>query len=445
MKDKKEKVTHLLNGGRNVRDLLLDGVSDLPKKENMFRKAKLKSGIPVLMERIPGIHSVALTILAKVGSRNEDHSNNGISHFIEHLHFDGTKNRTQKEMSIEQDSIGAFVNAYTDREQTCYHIVMLDEFMEQGIDLLSDLFCNPLFDDQSVEKEKGVIAEEIKMFQDDPDRGVYELYYKNSLGKEGLGMPVIGTHENVSSFTRDTIMNFYKEKYTNENITIACCGNFDYDDLLFKLEKKFTFDNPVLKESSQRMNTPSFIGDYYIEERDTSHVYLVVGLKGLRFGDNKESRAFELLNSIVGGGVSSRLWQNLREDKGLVYSTYSYIHSFSDTGLFAVYAATGKDNYKRVIAEIMNELVAIKNNITEEDLTRAKKQFRGHYKQSLDMPLHRALSIMDQEIHFKSYKYPEQVMKIMESIGITEVKDIAEKVLSSSMYSATILGPVKHP
>lgn len=432
----------LLLEGANIKNFLTQNLNE-SEESDLFVKRYLKNGIPVSIERLPGSRSTALAIWVKMGSRYETLSNNGMSHFIEHLFFDGTTNRSQKDIAFEIDSIGGTLNAWTSKENTCFYTVVLNEFLETGTDILCDMISNSLFENSSIEKEKGVISEEIKGSVDNPRHLIYDLLYRNTWGDKGLGMPIPGPIENVVLFTREDLVKFYKKYYTSDNIIITCSGDVDPDKLVKMLDERLDLRERLLTEDYQEVEKPELISDYRVHDKDISDVYICVGLKSIAFNKLSEDLTFSLFNSVLGSGVSSRLWQKVREERGLVYSINSSLSQYRDVGLFDIYAATSSKSYKEVLNIILEELKTIKATITEDDLIRAKNQFRGQYKMQLDYPYYRMSDIGSQEIYYGKYASPDKTLSIMDKITLTDVKVIVEKFFTDEPYSVTVLGPVK--
>jgi predicted Zn-dependent peptidase len=341
----------------------------------MFKKEYLENGIPVVMEPFKTVRSVAVGVWVKVGSRYEPREENGISHFLEHMFFKGTKKRDTRDIAVEIDSMGGDLNAFTSREHTAFYIKVLDEYLDKGIDLLSDILVNSVFPEDELEKEKKIVREEIKMVEDTPDDYVHDLFNLTVWGEEGLGQSILGRRETVASFTREDILAHIRRYYGTKDIVISCAGNFVPGDLMKMLAKRF---GGLRHGSEPKKGTPpEFRRDIRVYTKDMSEAHICVGVPGLS-QTSDERYAFFLLNTVLGAGVSSRLFQEIREKRGLAYSVYSFTSSYVDTGLWGVYAGVSKRRIREVAEVIISEMLDLKNTLTDTELERAKKHLKGN-------------------------------------------------------------------
>ena len=341
----------------------------------MFKKIHLENGIPVVMEQIKDVRSVALGIWVKVGSRNEPPDKNGISHFLEHMFFKGTQKRSAKDIAIDTDSIGGDLNAFTSRESTTFYIKVLDEYFEKGNELLSDIFLHSAFPENDVEKEKGIIKEEIKMVEDTPDDYIYDLFNLAIWGDEGIGQAVLGKRSTIKTFKREDLLSHIKKYYGTKDTVMACAGNFEFDKLIDMLNHSFG----SLRRGSEpeKGKAPVFNNKVTVHNKELSEAHICIGVEGIPVASDDRYVLF-LLNTILGAGVSSRLFQEIREKRGLVYSIYSYISAYLDTGVWAVYAGTGRKRVAQVMELIVKEMRELADNMTEIELERAKAQLKGN-------------------------------------------------------------------
>ncbi|HDH01593.1 MAG TPA: insulinase family protein, partial [Nitrospirae bacterium] len=336
----------------------------------MFKKEYLDNKIPVLLERIKGVRSVCLGIWVKVGSRYETKQKNGISHFLEHMLFKGTKRRSQKEIAVEIDSLGGDLNAYTSKETTTFYIKLLDDYLEKGTDLLMDIFLHSRLPEDEIEKEKGIVIEEIKMVEDTPDDYIHDLFSEYVWNREDIGLGILGTKKTVRSFTKKDLVEHIKKHYTTNNIVISCAGNIEHEEVLKGLNSSIgTISNDSKPHTCSK---PEFHHGTKVVSKDCAEVHLCIGTEGIAQG-SPERYAMLLMNTVIGAGVSSRLFQEIREERGLAYSVYSFTSSYHDSGLFGVYVGTGRNKYRQVIDIIRDELVNFKDTVSEDELTRAKK------------------------------------------------------------------------
>jgi predicted Zn-dependent peptidase len=405
----------------------------------MFRKEHLSNGIPVVMEPLKNMRSVALGIWVKVGSRNETPDKNGISHFLEHMFFKGTQKRTAKDIAIEIDSLGGELNAFTSKESTIFYVKILDEYIEKGIELLSDIFLHSTFPKEDIEKEKRIVKEEIKMVEDMPDDYVHDLFNQTIWGHAGLGQSVLGRRETVRAFTREDLISHIRKYYGTRDVIIACAGNFESESILVMLNKNLG----GLRRGSEpeKGTTPYFNNKVEVFQKELSEAHICLGVEGIPQA-SKERYSLSVLNTIFGAGVSSRLFQEIREKRGLAYSIYSFLASYFDTGIWGVYAGVSRKRVREVVELILEEINGLKNTLTEAELERAKNHLKGNIILGLESTGSRMNNIARQEIYHGRYYSPKEVMKEIDSTTLSHVRDLAEKLIKQESLSLTVYGPV---
>jgi predicted Zn-dependent peptidase len=406
----------------------------------MFKKEHLSNGVPVVTEALKNMRSVVVGLWVKVGSRNEPSEINGISHFLEHMFFKGTKKRTAKDIAFETDSLGGELNAFTSREATTFYIKVLDEFLEKGLELLSDVFLNSLFPEEDIEKEKKIIKEEIKMVEDTPDDYIHDLFNQTIWGHSGIGQPVLGRRETIRIFTRDDLMAHIRKYYGVKDIVISCAGNFDHMHLMALLNKNL--GNLRRGSEPERGAPPGFQSTMHVFSKQLSEAHLCLGFKGIHHA-SKDRYSLFTLNTILGAGVSSRLFQEIREKRGLAYAIYSFIASYSDTGLWGIYAGVSRKKVREVIELILQEMHHLKDTITESELQRAKNQLKGNIILGLESTSSRMNNIARQEIYHGRYFSPKEIMDEVDSITLKQIKDLAELIIRKDLLALTIYGPVQ--
>ncbi|MBI4690459.1 MAG: insulinase family protein [Nitrospirae bacterium] len=410
----------------------------------MFKKTYLENGIPVVMEQIKNSRAVALGIWVKAGSRNELPEKNGISHFLEHMFFKGTQKRSAKDIAIDTDSIGSDLNAFTSREGTTFYIKVLDEYLDKGCEILSDIFLHSTFPENDMEKEKGIVKEEIKLVEDTPDDYIHDLFNQAIWGDEGIGQPVLGKRETVKSFEREDLIDYLKKYYGTKDTVISCAGNFEVEALLDMLNRSLG----SLRRGSEPEKGPQpvFNGRINIHNKELSEVHLCIGLEGIPQASD-DRYILHLLNTILGAGISSRLFQEIREKRGLAYSIYSYITSYLDTGVWAVYAGTGRKKVTQVIELILKELRGLSDSVTDVELERAKSQLKGNLILGLESTSSRMQNIARQEIYYGRYYSPSEIMKEIDAIKLSRLKELSNKLAgqntSGLAFALTVLGPVQ--
>lgn len=406
----------------------------------MFTKRHLDNGIPIVMEQLKNFRSVILGIWVRVGSRNETRDKNGISHFLEHMFFKGTKKRTATDISIDIDSIGGDLNAFTSRENTAFYVKVLDEYIDKGTELLTDIFLHSTFLAEEIEKEKGVIKEEIKIVEDTPDDYIHDLFSKTVWGDTGLGQPVLGRRETIKAFTHADLISHVRKYYGTADTVVACAGNFEPDHVVNLLNHHLG----GLRRGSEPelFSPPAFKNETAIYPKDLSETHICFGVEGISYS-SEERYAIALLNSILGSSVSSRLFQEIREKKGYAYSIYSFVSSYIDTGFWAVYAGTGRKRAATVTDLIFKEMKNLHATISDVELRRAKDQLKGNLVLGLESTSSRMQSIARQEIYYGRYFSQKEIMKEVEAVTLAHAKELAKRLINDGKMSLTVLGPVK--
>jgi len=407
----------------------------------MFVKKHLENGIPVLMESFKTVRSVAIGVWVKVGSRYEAPDENGISHFLEHMFFKGTRKRTTKDIAIDIDSMGGDMNAFTSRENTAFYIKILDEYLESGIELLSDIFVNSVFPEDELEKEKKIIKEEIKMVEDTPDDYIHDLFNQTIWGLNGLGQSILGRRETVASFTRNDILSHIRKYYGTKDIVISCAGHFDPEGLMTLLARRFG----RLRQGSQPKEgaPPEFQRNVRIVAKDMAEAHICIGVPGIRHTDD-DRYAFYILNTVLGAGVSSRLFQEIREKRGLAYSVYSFTSSYKDTGLWGVYAGVSRKKIREAADLIIHEMLHLRETLTDSELERAKQHLKGNLILGLESTTSRMNNIARQEINFGKYMSPDEIIRSVDKVDPGEVKDLCDRLVKKHLFAATAYGPIRN-
>ena len=406
----------------------------------MYKKIILENGIPLLTEASKETRSVSIGIWIKVGARKESVKKNGISHFLEHMFFKGTKKRTAKDIAVEIDSLGGELNAFTSRETTTFYIKVMDEHIEKAVELIMDIFLNSTFPEEEIEKEKGIIFEEIKMVEDTPDDYIHDLFNKSIWGESGLGQPVLGSKETIGTFTRDIILEHIEKYYTTKNMVIACSGNFNEEMLIKKLNSSI---GTIKRDSTSGKDIcPEFNGQINIIPKKLSEVHICLGIKGIQQASEDRYKMY-LLNTILGAGVSSRLFQEVREKRGLAYSIYSFNVSYVDTGAWTVYAGTDKKQVSEVIDIIINQIKGLPDSVTIDDLERSKKQLKGNLILALESTSSKMINIAKQEIYYGRYFSPEDIINAVEAVTLEGLKEFSRGLIENSPFALTVYGPVK--
>jgi predicted Zn-dependent peptidase len=405
-----------------------------------YQKTVLDNGIKVITEKIPFLKSVSIGVWVVTGSRDEQPHENGISHFIEHLLFKGTEGRTAFDIAKEIDSVGGTLNAFTGREYTCFYAKVIDKNLPLAIDLLSDIFLHSLMDPKDVEKERMVILQEIKMVEDTPDDYIHDLFNRVCWGEHPLGFPIFGTSELVQSFSRDQIYHFFKEHFQPNRIIICAAGNLQHQEVVDWIEK--TFGQISKSDKVRERIRPNSISATNIWKRELEQVHFCLGTKGLQYNHSLRFASY-VLNTILGGGMSSRLFQEIRENRGLAYSVYSYLPTYIDTGLVVVYAGTNEGSFQEVIELILKEFVRLKKEpFKGGELETAKEQLKGNLLLSLESSDNLMTRLAKNEIYFESYLPVEKILKGIDGVGEEMAQSLASDIFDERFFCLTVLGPM---
>jgi len=406
----------------------------------MYIKHKLDNDIRIVAEEIKYVNSVSIGIWVKVGSRNENESNNGISHFIEHMLFKGTKNRTAKEIAGTIDKIGGQLNAFTSKECTCFYAKVLDTHFDIALDILSDMFFNSTFSENEIEKEKGVVLEEIGMYEDSPEDLVHDIFNQSVWSKNPLGMPILGTEKTLKSIKREDIIDYIDRNYTPENVVISVVGNFDKEHVLSEIKRVFS-KHKTTKKDKVTISEPVFTPIYKHKEKNTEQAHLCLGFKGFELS-NKYTYPLLVLNNIFGGAMSSRLFQKIREEKGLAYSVFSYPSSYTDCGILSIYAGMKPNQLDHVIELIIEEINQIKaNGISEEELYDSKEQIKGSYILGLESTSGRMNSIGKSELLLDKIYSPKEIIELIDAVTMDDINHVINLVFNIEKMGAAIIGP----
>ncbi len=403
---------------------------------------KLENGLRVISEYMPYSKSIAFGIFVKNGSRNEPEDLSGVSHFIEHMLFKGTGKRSQKNIAEDMDAIGGEINAYTAKEYTCYYMRVLDENIDSAMELLCDMFFNSVFDEKEMEREKNIIYEEIGMYEDQPDDVVVDRLHSEIWKNSSLGKPILGTRESVGNIDRNRLVKYFNENYRTENTVISFAGNIDRERTEYYANKYFgnRKNEKIYQYDTKAVYEPVFLNT----KKNIEQVHLCMNFEGLNiYDENRYTMA--LLNLAAGGGMSSRLFQSIREELGLVYSIYSYTSSYRDTGVFEICAELNPANTETVIKNILYNLEKMKNDaISEEKLDKLKIQLKSNIILGQE-GTGGTMSAMGRSIVLKNeYTDPETVLRKIEMVKAGDIKKLADKIFNINSFSISLAGNTKN-
>ncbi|MCH1623735.1 M16 family metallopeptidase [Ferdinandcohnia quinoae] len=403
----------------------------------MIKRYTCQNGVRIVLENIPTVRSVAIGIWIGTGSRNENDQNNGISHFLEHMFFKGTETRTAKEIAESFDSIGGQVNAFTSKEYTCYYAKVLDEHANFALDVLADMFFHSTFDEGELKKEKSVVYEEIKMYEDTPDDIVHDLLSKASYENHPLGYPILGTEKTLTTFNGDMLRQYMNDTYTPENVVVSVAGNID-EKFISEVEKYF--GKYSTKHEKQELRKPTFHSNTITRKKDTEQAHLCMGFNGLQIGD-KDIYNLIVLNNILGGSMSSRLFQEVREQRGLAYSVFSYHSSYKDNGMLTVYGGTGSNQLDLLFETIKDTLDKLKQEgITAKELKNSKEQMKGSLMLSLESTNSRMSRNGKNELLLKKHKSLDEIISEINEVNEQSVNEMTNRIFTDH-YSVALISP----
>ncbi len=411
-----------------------------------IRRTEFGSGLRVVTERMPGVRSVSLGFWVLAGSRDEAHRISGASHFLEHLLFKGTKRRTAEQIAQNFDAVGGDVNAFTGKEYTCYYARVLDRDLDMAVDHLSDMLQHSVIRTADLDAERQVILEEINMHEDSPEDVVHDLFTETLWPEHPLGRPILGTVATINAATRASVARFYRAHYVPGNLVVAAAGNLRHEDLLGMLRRRMSTGRELKPGGTSGWNlraakhTPDPSGRNLVKRRKTEQANICLGTNGLTRSD-PERFAFLVVNTALGGGMSSRLFQEVREKRGLAYSVYSYHAQYTEAGLFTCYAGCTPGRAEEVIGLLRRELANMRDGgLKLDEFERAKGHVKGSMVLSLEDPGGRMSRLGKSEISHGEILSVDQSLKRIQGVTLEDARRVAERVLSQPM-TLTVLGP----
>ena len=406
-----------------------------------LRRTRLPNGLLVLTESIPHVRSVSMGVWVNSGSRDEPLAINGISHFVEHMVFKGTTSRSAQQFAREADSIGGNFDAFTGKEGICFTVKVLDEHVPRALDLLADLVLHPTFTAEDITREQGVILEEIKMDEDNPDYLVHETFTQNFWKAHALGRPILGTARTVRAFNQQTVLNFYASRFTPRNMVFSAAGHLDHDVFVAQVAEQFSSLAAAGTAEPDRIPAPAATPHITLRSKKSlEQVQLCIGVTAPPV-NAPQRYAIYLLNSMLGGGMSSRLFQSVREERGLAYSIYSETSPFRDTGLLAIYAGTSTERTAEVLKLTMAELERIKfDQVSEAELKRAKDQLKSNIVLGLESSGSRMSNLARQEIYYGRFFSPEEIVAEVDAVTPAEIQALARDLFQPDAIAVTALG-----
>lgn len=411
----------------------------------MVNDTTFDNGVRLVTQQVPGMHTVSLGIWVSNGTRQEEPESNGVAHFIEHLLFKGTERRTARQISREIDSIGGMINAFTGYEYVCYYAKSLSRFLPQIADMLSDIFLNSTFPLEEIEKERNVVLQEIKMRDDAPEESIHDRFQTSFWQGNPLGRPILGTQDIIGAITRDAIIGHKDKWYRPSEIIISAAGGVSHQQLVDLLSVSFSSLKSGEPRRSVIKSDNSINGNLLeISERDLEQTLVCLGTCGLSASDPGRY-ALVLLNTILGGGMSSRLFQEIREKRGLAYSVYSYLTSYSDAGTLSVFAGTGRGSSKEVVGIVLDEMQRLKfEAVALDELDAAREQVKGKILMSLESSDSYMSRLARSYLYFGRYQPLDEVMAGFDAVTGSDIMMISERIFQESSLNIQLMGKVDH-
>ncbi len=411
----------------------------MDKQETTAKKTTLPNGLIVASEAMPQVRTAAVGIWVKSGSRVEPAEVNGISHFIEHMVFKGTERRTAEQIAQEADALGGHLDAFTAKEMVCFNMKVLDQHLAEAFDILTDLVTGPVFRDADIEKERAVITEEIKMEQDNPEYLVHELFSQNFWQGHAIGRPILGTVKTLGGFSHDVVERFHRRWYAPNQMVVSGAGHLEHERLVELVAERLGGLAPQtdgsldsVPQARARLTTRS--------KKELEQVHLCVGVPGCALTDERRY-AMALLANILGGGMSSRLFQNIREREGLAYAVFAELQAYRDTGLLTVYAGTARETARQALRLILAELRWLKQEpVAADELRRAQDNLKTSLMLSLESTTARMSNLARQEIYFGRFFTPDEILAAIDAVTAEQIQAAAKEFFQPELLGATVLG-----
>jgi len=411
----------------------------MPTETRDIKKHALPNGLVVITETMPHVRSVSIGVWVRSGSRREAPDENGLAHFIEHMVFKGTERRSAEAIAREMDSVGGMLDAFTSKEQICFNAKVLDEHLPIAFDVIADLILRPNFDSEDVTKEQQVILEEIKMDMDNPEYLLHEVFTRGFWPQHALGRPILGTPETVKNFNRQVLKTRFASWFAPDHLVVTAAGNVTHEQVLDLVNREFGHLQPSGQHAphiAPRTEAPIHLE----KKRDLEQVHLCVGVPSVPLG-HEDRFGVAVLNNLLGGGMSSRLFQNIREKRGLAYAVFSEITPYSDAGMLTVYAGSAKETVGQVLDLIVSEFRDLKKSlVTEEELTRSKNHLKGSLMLSLESTSARMSNLARQELYFRRFYSLDEILDSIEAVTREQLQSLARQYFRAEDTAVTVLG-----
>lgn len=402
------------------------------------KTTRLENGLTIVTDHMPHLKSVALGVWVNAGSRSETNSEHGLAHLFEHMAFKGTTTRSAVSIAEEIEAVGGELNAATSVENTAYYARILSDDMPLAVDILSDILQNSTLNAEELAKEQHVILQEIGASMDMPEDLVFDRFQETAYKGQPIGRPILGTPESVAGFEPAAIAHYLDRHYRAEEMIVSAAGDVDHDALVAQVSERF---NKLPKGDGQKPSPARYIGGEWIEDRPLQEAQIILGFEGYSY-EHEDFFTIQFLAAVLGGGMSSRLFQEVREKRGLCYSVYAFHWAYSDTGLFGIHAATGEEDIAELMPVILDELENISMNLTDDEVNRAKAQMRSNLLMSLETPATRATQLARHLLLFGRCIMPDEQVERMNAVTTDDIKKVAQRVFSTSHPTLSAIGPV---
>ena len=408
-----------------------------------YQKTVLPDGLRIISESIPSVRSISIGLWVDIGSRDEPEDIEGVSHFIEHMVFKGTTSRSAFDIVSHIESVGGMLNAFTTRENTCFLSKIIDLHLPRAVDVLSDMVFNARFDENDIAKEKKIVIEEINEVEDNPSDLVHDIFAESIFGKHSLGRPILGTVKSVQGYSPEKIVGFLKKNYQRNRMMIVASGNLEHEVLIELVNKHF----PDTNSGDSAANTikrikPELHNGLFVANRNTNQSHICIGMPAVTF-DHPQRAALLILNSFLGGSMSSRLFQRIREELGMAYTVFSYLDFFEDTSIIGVYLNTEKNQTGQVISEVYKELEKFKTkSLSSVELDSTKEQLKGSLVLGLENTSHRMNRLAKHELLLNKYISIDETIQEIDKVNAADLLDLANQLFNPDKFTITVLGPV---
>jgi predicted Zn-dependent peptidase len=410
------------------------------KEIDFINKTVLPNGLRIVTEHIESVKSISVGIWVKTGSRNETKDQAGVTHFLEHMLFKGTDTRSAYDIALSMESVGGYLNAFTSSEYTCYYARCVDSQLNRALDVLSDMVLNPAFPGEEVEKEKKVVVEEMKMYRDSPDDYLFEEFTSKMFDGHQLGRPVLGYEETVNAFTREDLYQYMSDRYKAGNLLVSVAGNVDHEQVV-EIVSNYFGDLPAEQVENEEQPLTPYNAQKIELTKAIEQTHYVLGRRGIHF-DHSDKYLLLLANTVLGGGMSSRLHQNVREKYGYCYSIQTFNQSYTDAGLWGVYVGTDKDYVAHVNELIVAELQKISNDIVpEKELVEAKTQLKGKLLLSQENTSNRMMRLAKSELYFDRFVTLDELVENIDLVTAEDMRDFSSNFFDQSSFTEAILTP----